>query len=245
MNRRRFLSRAAGFLSALPLRAYATPVASGWFRLRLIDARTGAVFDGNYRDARGPISRVMDELCIFLRDQHSGRMTSIDIGVVDFLANVMAATGQTSAIVLSAFRTPETNAMLARTTFGVAENSQHLYGRALDVRFASGLPEVVMAARAMRRGGVGWYPHSGFIHLDTGPVRNWDLDNEGLQDLLITPRGIPLGPSARGEMLVNGPGTLIIGGRKPPVILPGKVLASSRQRLGVSHLLAKAATPAQ
>jgi hypothetical protein len=46
-------------------------------------------------------------------------------------------------------------------------------------------------------------------------------------------------------MLVNGPGTLIIGGRKPPVILPGKVLASSRPRVGVSHLLAKAATTAQ
>ena len=80
-----------------------------------------------------------------LRDQHSGGVTNIDVGVVDFLANVMVATGQTNAIVLSAFRSLETNAMLARTTFGVAENSQHLYGRALDVRFAARLPE------AMRR----------------------------------------------------------------------------------------------
>jgi hypothetical protein len=72
-----------------------------------------------------------------------------------------------------------TNAMLARTTFGVAENSQHLYGRALDVRFATNLPDAVAVARAMRRGGVGWYPRSGFIHLNTGPVRNWDLDIEG------------------------------------------------------------------
>src|SRR5271166_5363019 len=164
---------------------------------------------------------------------------NIDVGVIDFLANVMAATGQTSAVVLSAFRSLETNAMLARTTFGVAENSQHLYGRALDVRFANNLPDAVAVARAMRRGGVGWYPRSGFIHLDTGPVRNWDLDNEGLQDLLITPRAIPLGPGSKGEMLVNGPGTLIIGGRKPPVVLPGRVL-SSRQRVGLSHLLAKA-----
>jgi len=240
MNRRRFLLRAAGLLSALPYRGWATPVASGWFRLRLIDAHTGATFDGAYRDAKGPIARVMDELCVFLRDQHSGRMTNIDVGVIDFLANVMAAAGQTSAVVLSAFRAPETNAMLARTTFGVAENSQHLYGRALDVRFAANLPDAVAAARAMKRGGVGWYPHSGFIHLDTGPVRNWDLDADGLQDLLITARGTPLGPSAKGEMLVNGPGTLIVGGRKPPVILPGKVLAASRQRAGFSRLLAKA-----
>jgi uncharacterized protein YcbK (DUF882 family) len=244
MNRRRFLLRAAGLLSVPPYRGWATPVAPEWFRLRLIDAHTGTTFDGAYRDANGPIARVMDELCVFLRDQHSGRMTGIDVGVIDFLANVMAATGQTSAVVLSAFRTPETNAMLARTTFGVAENSQHLYGRALDVRFATRLADAMAVARAMRRGGVGWYPHSGFIHLDTGPVRNWELDSDGLQDLLITARGTPLAPGAKGEMLVNGPGTLIIGGRKPPVILPGKVLASSGQRLG-SHLLTKAQPAAQ
>src|SRR6516165_6499165 len=98
MNRRRFLMRAAALLSAAPYRVWATPVASGWPRLRLIDAHTGATFDGAYRDANGPIARVMDELCVFLRDQHSDRMTGIDVRVIDFLANVMAATGQTSAV---------------------------------------------------------------------------------------------------------------------------------------------------
>jgi uncharacterized protein YcbK (DUF882 family) len=240
MNRRRFLFSAAGLLSTQPYRAWATPVVSGPFRLRLVDAHSGAAFDGIYRDANGPIARVMNELCVFLRDHHSGGMTNIDIGVVDFLADVMAATGQTSAVVLSAFRSPETNAMLARTTFGVAENSQHIYGRALDVRFAGGLSHAVAAARAMWRGGVGWYPRSGFIHLDTGPVRNWDLDDAGLQDLLIMPRATPLGPSSKDEMLVNGPGTLIVGGGKPPVVLAGRVLSASRQRVGLSQLLAKA-----
>ena len=171
------------------------PAASGGFRLRLVDAHTGTTFDGVYRDANGPIPRVVDELCVFLRDQHSGRITNIDVGVIDFVADVMAETGQTSAVVLSAFRTPETNAMLARTTFGVAENSQHLYGRALDVRFPARLADAMTVARAMRRGGVGWYPHSGFIHLDTGPVHNWDLDEDGLQDLLTARRTPPAGPT--------------------------------------------------
>jgi hypothetical protein len=54
------------------------------------------------------------------------------------------------------------------------------------------------------------------------------------QELLATSRGAPFAPSGKDEMLVNGPGTLIIGGRKPPVILPGKILASSRQRVGSS-----------
>ena len=50
-----------------------------------------------------------------------------------------------------------------------------------------------------------------------------EYEQEGLQDLLVTSRRISPGPIAKGEMLVNGPGTLIVGGRKPPVILPGKV----------------------
>ena len=121
VNRRRFLLRAAAFLSARPYRAWATPVTSGWCRLRLIDAHSGATFDATYRDANGPIARVMDELYVFLRDQHSGRMTNIDVGVIELLANLMAAPGQTSAVVLSAFRSAETNAMLASTTLRIAE----------------------------------------------------------------------------------------------------------------------------
>jgi len=75
--------------------------------------------------------------------------------------------------------------MLARTTFGVAEHSQHIIGRALDVRLESKLSDAMSKARAMQRGGVGWYPHSGFIHIDTGPVRNWTLDERGLDGLLV------------------------------------------------------------
>jgi uncharacterized protein YcbK (DUF882 family) len=237
MNRRRFLFGATGLLSALPFGASAIPVAPQGFRLRLLDAHTGATFDGMYRDANGPITEVMDELCKFLRDHHSGRVINIDVGVIDFLADVMAATGQTSAVVLSAFRTHETNAMLARTTFGVAENSQHIYGRALDVRFATRLLDAVKAARAMRRGGVGWYPHSGFIHLDTGPVRNWDLDERGLQDLLIARSSTPAGPTPRGKMVVNGPATVIIERGKPPVVLTGRGWSPLPSREELSRFL--------
>ena len=106
------------------------------------------------------------------------------MGVIDFLTAVMAAIGASTATILSAYRTHETNEMLARTTFGVAENSQHLYARALDVCFDTKMTEAMTAARAMRRGGVGWYPASGFMHIDVGPVRNWDLDERGLRKAL-------------------------------------------------------------
>ena len=184
MDRRRFIVVAAG-LTAWPSagRAVSRPPAPR--RLRLTNSHTGETFEGTYRNDSGPIDRVMEELCIFLRDHHSGEKIPMDVAVIDFLADVLDAVGETSATILSAYRTAETNAMLARTTFGVAERSQHIYGRALDVTFGSKLDEAVNAARAMQRGGVGWYPHSRFIHIDTGPVRSWTLDEGGLDHLLL------------------------------------------------------------
>jgi uncharacterized protein YcbK (DUF882 family) len=184
MDRRLFLSVIAG-TAALPnlLRALPLPPPQP-HRLNLANPHTGETFSGIYRDDNGPIPGVMDELSVFLRDFHSGEKIAIDVGVLDFLSHVMQAVGQTKATILSAYRAPQTNAMLARSHFGVAENSQHLYGRALDVHFGDKLADAMKAARAMQRGGVGWYPHSSFMHMDTGPVRNWDLDQTKLVTLL-------------------------------------------------------------
>jgi Bacterial protein of unknown function (DUF882) len=60
----------------------------------------------------------------------------------------------------------------------------------LDVHFGSKLVEAMRVARTMQRGGVGWYPHSGFMHIDTGPVRNWDLDESGLGPQLFKDRRV-------------------------------------------------------
>src|SRR5216684_1431347 len=192
MDRRLFLALATGLLAA-PGRARAMPTAPPLRRLTLIHAHTGESFDGPYRDDLGPIAVAMEELSFFLRDHHSGERIAIDIGVIDFLAAVMDAVGATRATVLSAYRTRETNAMLARTTFGVADNSQHLYGRALDVHLPARLEDAMQAARAMKRGGVGWYPQSHFIHLDCGPVRNWSLDGRGFGDMLLDLRHLVAG----------------------------------------------------
>ena len=108
MDRRLFLSLVAG-CAVWPSIAHAVsrpPIALR--RLRLVNAHTGETFEGAYRNDKGPIERVMDELCIFLRDHRSGEKTQIDVGLVDFLADVLDAVGETKVTILSAYRTAET-----------------------------------------------------------------------------------------------------------------------------------------
>ena len=187
-------------------------------KLRLLNAHTGESFDGVYRDHNGPLSSALTELSVFLRDFHSGIATEIDVGVIDFLSAVMDSVGADSATILSAYRTPETNALLARTTFGVAEHSQHIFGRALDVYLGNRLADAVVAARRMQLGGVGWYPHSGFMHIDTGPVRNWDLNESGLAALLAYRQ--PGRVNSKAE-IIAGSGHLRPGMEQSGHVLPG------------------------
>src|SRR5262249_14036760 len=222
MNRRHFLSLTAG-LAAWPLAARAVARPPKLRRIHLANANTGETFEGTYRNDNGPIERVMEELCVFLRDHHSGEQTQMDVGVIDFLADVLDAVGESRATILSAYRTAETNAMLARTTFGVAEHSQHILGRALDLRLDSKIAVAMNAARSMQRGGVGWYPHSGFIHIDSGPGRNWTLDETGLDGLLVFD-GHHLRLVGRGQSLIGG-------GWKPLTVT---------ERLGLQRQLARA-----
>jgi uncharacterized protein YcbK (DUF882 family) len=185
--RRRELLLGAGLCLIGGAAARAAPATGR--RLKLRNANTGETFQGPYRDEIGPIPAAMEDLVVLLRDHHVNQIGPLDVATLDFLADVMAATGQGSALILSAYRTPQTNAKLAKTRFGVAERSQHMFGRALDVTFDSRLADARNAARGMRRGGVGWYPVSHFIHIDTGPTRNWELDGRGFDTLLARTLG--------------------------------------------------------
>src|ERR1700732_142028 len=102
MDRRLFLSLAAA-CAAWPRIAHAVsrpPIALR--RLRLVNAHTGETFEGAYRNDKGPIERVIDELCVFLRDHHSGEKTQIDVGGIDFMAVRMDSVGETKATIFSA-----------------------------------------------------------------------------------------------------------------------------------------------
>jgi uncharacterized protein YcbK (DUF882 family) len=125
--------------------------------------------DGTYRrDA-------LNQLNHFLRDSQNSQETEMDPMLFDVLWHTMNVTGYHSTVeVLSAFRSPQTNAWLASVSRGVARDSQHMNGNAMDIRFP-GVPvfKIRQSARSLQMGGVGFYPRSGFVHLDTGPIRYW------------------------------------------------------------------------
>ena len=117
----------------------------------------------------------LDEINRFLKDFRTGDVTDINPGLLDLLHDVRNELGSEQVYeVISAYRSPRTNEMLRTTTSGVAKKSHHVKGNAIDVRLrgvrTSALRETALS---MRRGGVGYYPKSDFVHMDMGPVRQW------------------------------------------------------------------------
>ena len=130
----------------------------------------------------------LNELNYFLRDWRRNEPTKMDPRLFDLIWEVYQDVGASQPVtVVSAYRSPKTNAMLRETSSGVAENSQHMRGNAMDF-YIPGVPLTKLRAAAMRRqvGGVGYYPTSGspFVHLDTGSVRAWPrLTRAQLKDI--------------------------------------------------------------
>jgi uncharacterized protein YcbK (DUF882 family) len=125
--------------------------------------------DGAYRrDA-------LNQLNHFLRDSREGGETEMDPQLFDVLWHTQVHVGFSGAVeVFSAYRSPTSNAWLASVSRGVASDSQHMNGNALDIRMPGvEVFKIRQVARSLGMGGVGFYPRSGFVHIDTGPVRYW------------------------------------------------------------------------
>ena len=110
-----------------------------------------------------------------LRDHRTDEITRIDVRLLDQLFSISKALDNHAPFhIISGYRSPATNAMLHRNSSGVAKNSFHVKGRAIDIRLPGlRLSKLKKTAVKMKSGGVGYYPKSAFIHLDTGPVRYW------------------------------------------------------------------------
>ena len=110
-----------------------------------------------------------------LRDFRTGDVHAIDPGVLDILFALQGSADRDAPFeVISGYRSPATNSMLHRRSEGVAVHSMHLEGRAIDVRLSGYSTQRLAAqARALGRGGVGYYASSDFVHVDTGRIRHW------------------------------------------------------------------------
>ncbi|WP_249729444.1 MULTISPECIES: DUF882 domain-containing protein [unclassified Chelatococcus] len=151
-------------------------VANGDTRtISLVHAHSGESLTVTFRRNGSYDRDALRQLNHLLRDWRNQDTTTMDPKLFDILWSVHREVGSNSAIqVFSAYRSPDTNAMLRRRSSAVAKNSQHMEGKAIDFN----LPDVSMAkVRAigmrLQRGGVGYYPNTPFVHLDTGSVRSW------------------------------------------------------------------------
>jgi uncharacterized protein YcbK (DUF882 family) len=127
--------------------------------------------DGRYDE------EALKQINHFLRDWRSQEQTTMDRHLFDILWEVYRdVDGRKPIQIISAYRSPATNAMLRRRSSGVARFSQHMLGHAMDF-FIPDVPleQIRYAGLRLQRGGVGFYPTSGspFVHLDTGSIRHW------------------------------------------------------------------------
>lgn len=141
--------------------------------LWLYNTHTGEFFKGTYWRERRYVQSALDKMNILLRDHRANKVKTIDKDVFDALFRLQQLMGyQKPFEIVSGYRTPNTNARLRRSGGGgVARNSYHIRGKAVDVRFKGlSLRRAHRAACALNVGGVGYYGSSSFIHLD---VRGW------------------------------------------------------------------------
>lgn len=115
------------------------------------------------------------ELNTFLRDFRTGEVHSMDFRLMKILSEIQMITGSTGTYeVISGFRSKATNTQLRATSSGVALKSLHLVGQAIDVRLSDlSIRDLRDVAISLQAGGVGYYPNSNFVHIDTGRIRTW------------------------------------------------------------------------
>ena len=143
--------------------------------IHLINPHTGENFRDIYHENGAYVPDALRQLNLLLRDHANDKVHSIDPALIDLLADLKRRIDLTQPFhVVSAYRSPETNAAARRRNRNVARNSLHMHGKAVDVAVPDLNIQVLRrAAIALEAGGVGAYPHANFVHLDVGPVRTW------------------------------------------------------------------------
>jgi len=161
------------------LSAYATPATVPTlreYRVRLFHTHTGERLDIVYREGDRYLPEALAKLNHYLRDHRTGEVHTYDPQVFDLLHDLVTSVGKPGAEidVICGYRTPWSNEFLRRRSSAVAEHSLHLQAMAIDIR-VPGVDTARLrdAALELRRGGVGYYAKSAFVHVDVGRIRRW------------------------------------------------------------------------
>jgi uncharacterized protein YcbK (DUF882 family) len=179
------MAATAGVLMGLSASSGAADLASSTaagsaqqYHLRMHHLHTGEDIDVVYRIGDTYIPEALDRLNHFLRDHRTQDASSYDPKEFDVLHALMASLGRPNGVIdiVCGYRTPWSNNFLRTRSAatGVAEHSQHMLAKAIDIR-VPGISTAALrdAALALHAGGVGFYPISQFVHVDVGPVRTW------------------------------------------------------------------------
>jgi uncharacterized protein YcbK (DUF882 family) len=159
----------------VPTKLYAKGATTGTRSLNLLSLHTRERKQGNFWVAGDYQLDVLSGFNQVLRDHRQNITAPMDKRLFDLLFQLQTTIDNTSEVhIISGYRSPKTNAMLASKSSKVAKKSYHMRGMAMDIA----IPDVKLsvlreAAISLNLGGVGYYPRSGFIHVDTGHVRNW------------------------------------------------------------------------
>lgn len=165
----------AGVLPLFPARsAYSAQKFQSW-RIAFRNSHTGESFSGVYRVGDKYLPDAFERMNYVLRDHRNNEIFPMDPRVLDLVKILHDRTGSDEPLeVLSGYRSPRSNNMLRNASTGVARNSLHMYGQAMDIRLPGyNTRRLRDVARKMKAGGVGYYPKSDFVHVDSGKVRSW------------------------------------------------------------------------
>jgi len=178
MNQRRsFLKSSVVLASAigLPALAKAAQPAPAERTLRLYNTHTGESLRSVFWAEGQFIPDALKDINKLLRDHRNDKVADMDPKLILLLNDVSDKFGDGQTLhIISGYRSPESNAKLAAASNGVAKHSMHMDGKAIDIRMpGKNLAQLHKAAMSMKGGGVGYYPDSQFVHMDTGRVRYW------------------------------------------------------------------------
>jgi uncharacterized protein YcbK (DUF882 family) len=143
--------------------------------LAMYNTHTGESVNLVYCEKGYYVPGALHEINYFFRDFRANQIKPIDPRLLDLLHAIHQASDSSKPFnLVSGYRSARTNAMLASQSEGVARHSMHIEGKAADINLPGRQLSILQRiALALQFGGVGYYPRSGFVHVDTGRVRHW------------------------------------------------------------------------